>query len=186
MLNKRGFLALLNWVERTDLWSKERKKKTRERRGEGEREREEVQRGQWEMEGKKPPSVPLAPGLCPLWSSGKAGAPAIRLRGLAQPPAQPRFQPAGCLGPSLGPSRGSSHCLEAFPLQPPRASPAHLVLRPVSPWAAPPPGAFPSPGWPRCLLSSRHTSGHTVRQPAVYHCIHLRLVPAVEEVPGVR
>lgn len=65
MLNKRGFLALLNWVERTDLWSKERKKKMKgEGRASGKGRKCREDSGKWKA--RSPPRCPLPPGcaLC--------------------------------------------------------------------------------------------------------------------------
>lgn len=165
MLNKRGFLALLNWVERTDLWSKNERK--RREKGEGRASRKgrkcrEKERRKWKAG---------SPSQCPR-PLGSV------LRGAV---GRPGFLPTG--SGALPCSASSSASISAFrvplavagalPLAHPTAWKLCLysLLRPrlltlfsglVSPWAAPPPGAFPGPGWLRCPLSSRHTSHHTV------------------------
>lgn len=167
MLNKRGFLALLNWVERTDLWSKELKKKMRERRGRASGKGRKCREDSGKWKARSPPRCPSPPGCALCGAAERQGHLPSGSGALLSLRLSLDFSLQGALGPRW-----------ALPVAPPTAWKRFLysLLGPrlltlfsglVAPWAAPPPGAFPSPGWPRCLLSSRHTSGHTVRQPAV-------------------
>lgn len=144
MLNKRGFLALLNWVERTDFWSKNERK--RREKGEGRASRKgrkcrEKERRKWKAGSPSQCPRPLGSVLC-----GAVGRPGFLPAGsgaLLSLQLSLDFSLQGAFGRRCGPSPGSSHCLQALPLQPSTASPAHLVLRPsltlggTSSWSLP-------------------------------------------------
>lgn len=110
------------------------------------------------MEGKKPLSASPAPWAVPFVEQWKC-------RGFCR-------QAQGPCSASSSAFRVPLAAAAALPVARPTAWKLFLysLLRPrlltlfsglVSPRAAPAPGAFPSPGWLRCLLSSHH-SCHTL------------------------